>query len=74
MNNSQKYFNKKLGSKLRRIREQKGITISILAKKSAVNEKYIGKIERGECSPSLYIIKKVSSGLKIKLNQLIEML
>ncbi len=72
MINSQKVFNKKLGSKLRTIREQKELTISILAQKSNVNEKYIGKIERGESSPSLYILKKISKGLKCNLNVITE--
>jgi len=74
MSNSQKYFNKRLGSKLRSIREQKGLTISILAQKSDVNEKYIGKIERGESSPSVYIIKKLAKGLNLKLSEIINSL
>ena len=70
----QKIFNKKLGTELRKIREKRGQTISLLAEKSCVNEKYIGKIERGECNPSLYVLKKISIGLNIKISQLTELL
>lgn len=70
----QKIFNKKLGTELRKIREKRSQTISFLAEKCSVNEKYLGKIERGECSPSLYILKKITSGLKIKLSELTEKL
>jgi ribosome-binding protein aMBF1 (putative translation factor) len=70
MISNQKKFNKRLGSLIRACRERKGLTITVLAQKSFVNEKYIGKIERGECSPSIYLVNKIAMGLKIKLSQL----
>ena len=45
-----------------------------LAEISGVNEKYIGKIERGESSPSCFVIKKLSLGLKTELTEIIKAL
>ena len=41
-----------------------------LAAKSDVNEKYIGKIEMGYCSASLFIIRKTPLGLNKNLLEL----
>ena len=63
----QRQFNIKLGIVVRGLREAKEISRSTLADISGVNEKYIGKIERGESSPSCYVLKKLSLGLKTEL-------
>jgi transcriptional regulator with XRE-family HTH domain len=70
----QQKFNIKLGAIIRKIREEKEMTRSTLAELSAVNEKYIGKIERGECSPSCFILKKLSIGLNTELTEFIKLL
>jgi transcriptional regulator with XRE-family HTH domain len=64
-------FNLQLGVNVRKIREELTMTRTTLSEVSGVNEKYIGKIERGECSASLYIIKKISLGLNIQLSDLL---
>jgi transcriptional regulator with XRE-family HTH domain len=68
---NQKKFNIKLGGVVRKHREEKDLTRPALAKISGVNEKYIGKIERGECSPSCFVLKKLSLGLNIQLQSLL---
>jgi transcriptional regulator with XRE-family HTH domain len=67
----QNKFNIKLGAVVRKLREEQEISRFTLAEISNVNEKYIGKIERGECSASVYILKKISLGLNIKLTNLL---
>lgn len=67
----QNKFNIKLGVVVRKLREERDISRSTLAEISGVNEKYIGKIERGECSASAYILKKISLGLEIQLSNLL---
>ena len=66
-----KKFNIKLGAVIRRLREEQQISRFTLANISDVNEKYIGKIERGESSPSCFILKKLSIGLKRELKEII---
>jgi transcriptional regulator with XRE-family HTH domain len=70
----QNKFNVQLGINIRKIREERAMSRTTLADVSGVNEKYIGKIERGECSASVYIIKKLSLGLNIQLSDLLKSL
>jgi transcriptional regulator with XRE-family HTH domain len=67
----QNKFNIQLGATVRKLREERELTRPTLSEISGVNEKYIGKIERGECSASAYILKKISSGLEIQLSNLL---
>ena len=67
----QNKFNIQVGSVVRKLREERDLSRFTLAELSDVNEKYIGKIERGECSASAYILKKISLGLAIHLSNLL---
>jgi transcriptional regulator with XRE-family HTH domain len=67
----QNKFNIQIGSVVRKLREERELSRLTLAEISGVNEKYIGKIERGECSASTYVLKKISLGLNIKLSNLL---
>lgn len=68
----QNKFNIAVGTVVRKFREEKGLSRLELAESIGVNEKYIGKIERGECSASAYILKKISIGLQIQLSNLLQ--
>jgi transcriptional regulator with XRE-family HTH domain len=70
----QSKFNIQLGTLVRRLREEQELSRLTLAEISGVNEKYIGKIERGESSPSCFVLKKLSIGLKIELSEIIKTL
>jgi transcriptional regulator with XRE-family HTH domain len=70
----QKKFNIQLGTVVRKLREERELSRITLAEISSVNEKYIGKIERGESSPSCFILKKLALGLKIELTEIIKTL
>lgn len=70
----QNKFNIQLGINVRKIRDERAMSRTTLAEVSGVNEKYIGKIERGECSASVYIIKRLSLGLNIQLSDLLKSL
>jgi transcriptional regulator with XRE-family HTH domain len=64
-------FNKQLGAIVREMRDEQGLSRIALAEISNINEKYLGKVERGECSASVYILKKISLGLNIQLSILL---
>ena len=70
-NLNQNKFNVKLGAVIRKLREEQELSRHALAEISGVNEKYIGKIERGESSPSCFIVKKLSLSLNIQLSSLL---
>jgi transcriptional regulator with XRE-family HTH domain len=67
----QKKFNIQLGITVRKLREERQLSRFTLAEISGVNEKYLGKIERGECSASAYVLKKLSFGLQTQLSILL---
>ena len=70
----QKQFNIQLGTIVRKLREERELSRINLAEISSVNEKYIGKIERGESSPSCFVLKKLSLGLKTEFTEIIKSL
>lgn len=55
---------KKIGKKIREIREEKGITQEKLALDAGLNRAYIGYIERGERNPSTQTLVKIAKALK----------
>lgn len=63
---------KKFGSKIRKIREKKGISQEKLASLAKLHRTYIGGIERGERNPTLINVKKIADALKVKLKVLLD--
>lgn len=63
---------KKIGAKIREIREDKDITQEELAHKADLNRAYIGYIERGERNPSTETISKIAKALKVPMHKLFQ--
>ena len=54
-----------IGNALRVLRIEKGLTQSQLAEKAGINEKYYGRIERNESSPTIDTIEAICKALRI---------
>ncbi len=67
-------INKHFGKQIAQYRKDKGITQDELAFKCGMHRTYIGAIERGEKSPTLNTIYKLSIGLNIKISDIWEAL
>jgi len=52
--------------KLRKLRQEKGLSQALLAEKAGINSNYYSKIERGELKPSLETYEKIAKALKVK--------
>jgi len=63
---------KKIGVKIREIREDKGYTQEELAHKANLNRAYIGYIERGERNASTETISKIAKALKVPVHKLFQ--
>ncbi len=63
---------KKLGCNIQRIRVSKNITQEELADLISSDRSYIGAIEQGRKSPSIYCLYTIASELKVKLSQIID--
>ncbi len=57
----------KFGAEVRRIRNDKGLTLQELAKLSELPEDYVERVENGEASPSHFARCKMSKVLDIDL-------
>lgn len=54
---------KQFGKRLRKLRKSKGLSQEELSKQAGFDRTYVGKIERGEKSPSLETMEKLTGAL-----------
>jgi transcriptional regulator with XRE-family HTH domain len=47
-------------------RKKAGFSQEALAEKADIHPNYVGRIERGECSPTLAILLKLSGALNVR--------
>ena len=58
---------KQLGKMLKSMRLKKGLSAEALSRESGVSAMHIGRIERGDMSPTMGILNKVASGLDVEM-------
>lgn len=61
-----------LGRRIRKLREDKGISQERFAQECGLNRSYYGSAERGERNISVINIKKIAEALGVKLGELFE--
>ncbi|MFC5773368.1 helix-turn-helix domain-containing protein [Ectobacillus antri] len=62
-----------IGKNIRRLREQKGLTLSDLADQAGVSKSYLSGMERDlKQNPSIHIIEKVCGVLDVTLETILE--
>lgn len=61
-----------IGSNLRRIRLDKGLTLEEAGKQCQVSALMLGRIERMESSPTIHMLSKIAAGLKVPFSTLIQ--
>jgi len=62
----------KFGERLKKARQEKGLTQEQFAKICGLHKNYIGMVERGERNPSLINIEIIAKGLKISISDLMK--
>lgn len=60
-----------IGEKIKVYRIANNLTQYQLAVKSEINEKYYGKIERNEASPTINTLEKIAKALNIDIKKLL---
>lgn len=60
-------INARIATRLRQLRDERGLTIESLAARSGVSRAMISKIERGETSPTAAVLNKLAIGLGVLL-------
>ena len=58
----------KIGERLKEIRNARQLTLDEAAKLTGVSKPMLGQIERGQSSPTINVLWKISTGLKIPLS------
>ena len=56
---------RRLGLRIRRLREKANISQEALGQIAGLHRTYIGAIERGERNPSVLSLKKIANSLKV---------
>lgn len=63
-----KQISLKIGERLRKIRKTRQLTLEDVAELTGVSKPMLGQIERGQSSPTINTLWKISTGLKIPLS------
>lgn len=61
---------KQIGKKVQKLRKQAKLTQEVLSEKIGISRAYIGYIEQGRNIPSLELLQKIASALRIPLKDL----
>lgn len=68
------FFYKKLGCRIKLLRESKHLTQERLAENAGISLDYLGKIEVGINRPGLIALLKIANGLEISMEELFKTL
>lgn len=60
----------KIGKKLRRAREESGLTQKEVAKKAGIHYNHYNRIENDKAEPSVPVLEKIAKVLNIKSSEL----
>ena len=59
------------GRNVRRVRQERGLTIEALADAAGISYSYAGELERGRRNPSLAVIEAIAKALAAKPHELL---
>ena len=60
-----------IGNKIKKARENMGVTQVVAAVDAGINSSYYSKIERGEVNPSLEVFFRIIKALKVKSSEIL---
>lgn len=66
------YLTNNVSKNLKRIRQSKGMSLDQTAEQTGVSKSMLAQIERGTANPSLGVLGKITSGLRIEFQELID--
>ncbi len=66
------YLNQNISINLKKIRHARGYSLDTVAEQTGVSKSMLGQIERGEANPTIGILGKIVSGLRVELTDLVE--
>lgn len=64
---------KRVGSNLRRLRNERGVTQEDFATDSGFDRGYISGVERGVRNPSVLVLERIAAALKVDVSELFKL-
>ncbi len=68
----QDYLSHNVSVNLKRIRQSKGMSLDRVSEQTGVSKSMLAQIEKGTANPSLGVLGKITSGLRIEFQDLID--
>lgn len=65
-------LNSVIASNLKRLRQERNLSLGQLAELSGVSKVMLGQIEKGDSNPTINMLWKIANGLKVPYTQLID--
>lgn len=65
------YLSHNIAVNLKRIRHSKGMSLDVVSEQTGVSKSMLAQIEKGGANPSIGVLGKISSGLRIELADLL---
>lgn len=66
------YLSHNIGINLKRIRSSKGLSLDVVAEQTGVSKSMLAQIEKGNANPSIGVLGKIISGLRVEFDDLIQ--
>jgi transcriptional regulator with XRE-family HTH domain len=57
------------GAVLRRLRQERGLTIEEAAKRGDVTANYLGDVERGRRNPTMKVVARILAGMRVSWSE-----
>ena len=70
--NDEADFLRKVGRRVRELREERTLTRRALAVQAAVSERYLGQLENGEGNISIMLLRRIATALDVQIAELLE--
>ena len=64
------YLSHNIAINLKKIRKAKGMSLDVVAEQTGVSKSMLSTIEKGDANPSIGVLGKIISGLRIDLQDL----
>ena len=71
MNKASTKLAQQIGEKIKRIREQQGLTQDIAAKKAALSTNYYARVERGDANATIEALQRITQALRVKSSDIL---
>ena len=66
------YLSHNVAVNLNRMRTSKGMSLDVLSEQTGVSKSMLAQIEKGTANPSLGVMGKIASGLRVEFHELID--